>query len=111
MHPMRMIKHAAVKLIEERDELIFVGKNHAECFQKVKLAGRFHHGAVQGFVDDIGDFLTRKEAYIVARDAGQLPEGLSESYSALFSEELWSPQANAKHIYDEALGYIPIKSV
>ncbi len=31
-----------------------------------------HDNIVQGFTDQFGFFLTRKEAYIIARDAGQL---------------------------------------
>lgn len=47
-------------------------------------------GDVQGFVDDTGRFLTREEAYVIAKESGQLnrrPDGYDGP--KLFSEDLW----------------------
>ena len=45
---------------------------------------------IQGFVDNYGNFLTRKEAYLVAKEAGQLgPEHMGYEDSLLFSEDLY----------------------
>lgn len=45
---------------------------------------------IQGFVDDAGKFLTRKEAFIIATESGQINrrEGGYDG-PLLFSEDLW----------------------
>jgi hypothetical protein len=48
---------------------------------------------IQGFLDDTGKFLTRKEAYVVAKENGQLdrskhPPGHYDG-DDLFSEDVW----------------------
>lgn len=47
---------------------------------------------IEGFVDNTGKFLTRKEAYIIAKETGQLNRrkgpGMYDG-DLLFSEDLW----------------------
>lgn len=44
---------------------------------------------IQGFVDNKGIFLTREEAWVVARDAGQILEGTRVVEGVLYSENLY----------------------
>lgn len=44
-------------------------------------------GCKQGFIDQFGDFMTRQEAYLVAKDQNQIFRGGAENY--LFSENLY----------------------
>ncbi len=49
---------------------------------------RFMRDAEQGFVDQWGEFMTREEAYMVARERGQfLADPIHKT--ALFSEDLY----------------------
>lgn len=52
---------------------------------------KFYHrnGDDQGFVDQDGVYLTRDEAYIVAKEAGQIVYDLGFSNNKLYSEHLY----------------------
>ena len=55
---------------------------------------KLHLGAVEGFVDHQGNFLTREDAYEEARKCGQIPAELRRLKSdrgekMLFSEDLY----------------------
>lgn len=53
---------------------------------------RNYSGEIEGFVDDKGKFLTRKEAYILASGNGQLkrlPGAQNYQGDELYSEDLW----------------------
>lgn len=55
---------------------------------------KLHKGAVEGFIDHRGRFLTRKEAFRHAFDCGQLPAELrylkdNRNENELFSEDLY----------------------
>lgn len=43
---------------------------------------------VQGFITDIGTFVDRKEALIIATNAGQILPGKG-TFNQLYSEDLW----------------------
>jgi hypothetical protein len=45
--------------------------------------------AEQGFVDQIGTFMTREEAWIVAENAGQILYRVGGDGTKLFSENLY----------------------
>lgn len=82
-----MIILAAIK----KDNIVYVGKNHAECFtQEPKGALR---DAEQGFVTDDGDFLDRTQALEYAYSNHQISKELylerKQSLNELFSEDLW----------------------
>ena len=70
---------------KESGELLRVGKAHDEQ-QKIDLADTHE----QGFVDERGNFLTRKEAWNRSKSAGQIPEGQTpvEPQTGLRSQDL-----------------------
>lgn len=43
----------------------------------------------QGFVDDFGNFLDRKQARIHAIECGQVEENNLDHFEQLFSEDVW----------------------
>lgn len=100
-----LIKHAAVKSL---DGFIFIGKSHADCFHKashvkVKMSQKADD---QGFLTSHGRYVYRGEAARIAVASGQV----GSSIKILFSEELWSPTDNGKHVYDEIKGYVEAHS-
>jgi hypothetical protein len=50
---------------------------------------RKEHGEVQGFIDQCGVFMDRKEAAIVAKESGQLARYGDNIPKILFSEDLY----------------------
>ena len=46
---------------------------------------------VQGFIEANGDFKTREEAYIIAKEAGQIikRDDVTETIGTLYTEDLW----------------------
>jgi len=46
-------------------------------------------GHEQGFADQFGKFLTRKEAYIIAKDNGQIIRDIGYEADELYSEHLY----------------------
>lgn len=79
---------AAIKLT---DGTMLVGVRHCDIYMREQMDrsgnDRFH--GEQGFIDNKYQFLTRREAYVIAKAAGQLvfkgpgPDGM------LFSEDLY----------------------
>jgi len=70
---------------------IYTGNSHNEIgLQMVedKVCTRYPSGDAQGFVTSTGRYVTRKEAYIIALDAGQIKEGTTVHSTLLFSEDL-----------------------
>lgn len=76
-------------------DLVFIGVRH---FCPVMLfnmrthdipALRKERGEVQGFIDQFGVFIDRKEAAIVAKESGQLARYGDEFPTVLFSEDLY----------------------
>lgn len=91
-----MICRAAVKIYDRRQdkEIIIPCHRHCDAFQILNEFGykRFtdYQEVAQGFLDEIDRFLTRTEAWYVARDHGQLPDHFeSHLCHELYSEDLW----------------------
>ena len=81
-----MIKEAAIL----KNGVILVGRRHNDIIRMMSAAGMslpVTKGAVQGFIDDKGDFLTRQQAEVHARACGQLTKPCIGS--VLTSEDLW----------------------
>lgn len=95
-----VIKHAAVKA---ENGMIFLGKSHADCFHQARNVGvKMSQKALdQGFFTSKGRYVTRSDAAFVAIEAGQVREGIV----VLFSEDLWSEQADGQFEYDSIKGY------
>lgn len=76
-------------------DLVFIGVRHfcpVMCFNMRTHdipALRKEHGEVQGFIDQFGMFMDRKEAAIVARESGQLARYGDIFPEVLFSEDLY----------------------
>lgn len=79
-----MIICAAIK----RENLICVGKNHAEIIQNYFAVHQQKIGGVQGFIDDKGNFLDRKAARIEALNCNQIIDTETFHKEDLFSEDL-----------------------
>lgn len=47
------------------------------------------HEVEQGFIDNRGEWLTREQAFHLARESGQCPHLPSEGTACLFSEDLY----------------------
>lgn len=94
------ITHAAVKA---ENGMILLGKSHADCFHQAKNTGieMSQKALDQGFMTSKGRYVTRRDAAFVAIEAGQVRHGIE----ILFSEDLWSPQADGQFEYDYIKGY------
>ena len=49
----------------------------------------FVHLLEQGFVTSTGRYVGRKEAYMIAKEAGQLKDGVGDAPPDLYSEDVW----------------------
>ena len=88
--PQQFVVCAAIKY----DDLIIPSaRHHDKVMNKVILAiGNLNHrDSEQGFINQFGEFLTREEAMIVAKEAGQKinKRGCGGSDKTLFSEGLY----------------------
>lgn len=105
-----MIIASAIKLV---DGTVYVGKRHGDCFQNYKLINKLEESdgctfdAIQGFINDKLEFLTRTQAYYESYSCGQCKKKEydkdfydkakgtcwyiteEEYYPILFSEDLW----------------------
>lgn len=100
---METIKHAAVKA---KDGTVFTGKCHADCFHAGDSGGHKMSSKPddQGFVTNLGKFVSREEAFQIAKTAKQIVDPREHSY--LFSEDLWSKEErNDPYNYSPELGY------
>lgn len=76
-------------------DLVFTGVRHYCPVMVFNMAAydvkalREKHGEVQGFIDQFGVFMDRKEAAIVARESGQLVRYGEVFPDVLFSEDLY----------------------
>lgn len=89
-----MILAAAIKFHIEKTnkDVVLCGYRHCNIFEQLQLLGfepqKGYKEIEQGFIDDNGKFLTRREAYIHAIDCGQI--GLRIVHGVeLYSEDLW----------------------
>lgn len=71
--------------------LVVCGVRHFDRFMRdqIEAAGETHVGAEQGFVNALGEFMTREEAYNLARRNGQRKYRCGGDKSQLFSENLY----------------------
>ena len=89
---MRIIVAAANKL---SSSLIVVGVRHHDKImrEQIRAAGKIKEGikSEQGFIDNSGNFLTREDAVIIAKEAGQLNTFRRKTWPEhmLFSEDLY----------------------
>jgi len=76
-------------------DLVFTGVRHFCPVMQFNMAQydipslRRDRGEVQGFIDQHGVFMDRKEAAVVARDSGQLARYGDVFPDVLFSEDLY----------------------
>jgi hypothetical protein len=87
-----MITHVAIW----RNDTIYALPNpnrHHHIFQIMDEADhKTFNNEIQGFLDDQGNFLDRREAYILATNEGQIarnPNPANYQGDELFSEDLW----------------------
>lgn len=84
-----MIVSSAIKTKSGR---VFTGRRHGDCFRAYKeLVGVPDNdvlGAIQGFITDAGDFLSREDAYAHATASGQIDD---EGLGVLMSEDIFKP--------------------
>lgn len=82
-----MSKSIAKACVRYNDRL-YTGFDHGECFRKLNEDNTIivHSEIEQGFVDNYGNFVDRKQAMIIAKEAGQLR--YEPSKKTLISEDL-----------------------
>lgn len=70
---------------------IILGARHWDQFmhQQADAIGGEWAGAEQGFIDQMGGFLTREEAWVIAESAGQIVRRVGGDGSRLFSENMY----------------------
>ena len=85
-----LIVCAAIKL---SDDSIICGVRHHDQIMNRELTCRFDAQTIkvkeQGFVDNRGNFLSRKEAKIIAELNGQIRRRVGGESEELFSENLY----------------------
>ena len=97
-----MILAAAIKYYIEdtKEEVVLCGCRHGDIFRQLKGLGfearKGYKEIEQGFINHKGEFLDRKEAFIHAKEYGQIAEitlEYKEKHSILpnelISEDLW----------------------
>jgi len=68
------------------------GPRHSDCFHAFKHMPNLNPAKSadsQGFSDQNGNFLTRKQAYPIAKRRGQILEDSGNTSDILFSEDLY----------------------
>lgn len=66
---------------------LYTGFDHGECFKKLTEDNTIINKIEEGFVDNNGNFVDRKQAMIIAKEAGQLRFDLNKQ--TLISEDLY----------------------
>lgn len=79
-----MIMHAAIK----KNNIVYIGYRHNRCFRTMAECGVDKLDAIQGFINDKGEFLDRYEAAKEAIACGQI-EKLKWPGEKLYSEDLY----------------------
>ena len=85
---MKQITHVAIKYNGTIYSLPAPNRHHSV----IQMIGGVYGNDVQGFLDDSGEFLTRKEAYVLAVQNGQINRLKGDQYyqgGELYSEDLW----------------------
>ena len=77
-----------VKACVRYNDRLYTGFDHGECFKRLNEDNMIivHSRIEQGFVDSDGNFVDRKQAMIIAKEAGQLR--YEPSKKTLISEDL-----------------------
>lgn len=100
---MEDIRHAAIRT---KDNWIFIGKCHADCFHKAQNVGKekelSNKVEDQGFVTSKGRFVDRK---IAAKIALRSKQREKVTGMVLCSEDLWSHEHGGQFSHDEIKGY------
>lgn len=74
---------------------VVCGRRHHNCFYTISLMGNPEYKNMagrdgQGFLTTDDTFVSRKEAYLIAKEAGQLLHNLHDiSNPILISEDVW----------------------
>lgn len=63
--------------------------NMREAFMSRRCANESTHVVEQGFIDNKRNFLTREEAFVVAKEQGQIIRRCGGDEKELFSENLY----------------------
>jgi len=91
----RKVVCAAV-IYPSRPDVMLVGPRHFDMIMRNQYKKLFAMGealgedeSVEGFLDQYGDFLTREEAYVVAKEASQIIRRCGGDDKKLFSENLY----------------------
>lgn len=73
------------------DGTIILGARHWDPFmrEQAKAYGLSKGGVKQGFIDQLGAFMTREEAWLVAEAAGQITYRGNWGSGVLYSENLY----------------------
>jgi len=85
---MNQITHVAIKYNGTTYSLPSPNRHH----NVIRMIGGVYGNDTQGFLDDSGEFLTRKEAYVLAVQNGQINRLKGDQYyqgEELYSEDLW----------------------
>lgn len=100
------IMHAACKTI---GGMIFFGKCHADCFYQMKNVGKkiSNSSQHQGFYTNLGRYVNRETAAIIAKKAKQLDPNSKRKVTHLLSEDIW--HQCERFIYCSIRGYVEIK--
>ncbi len=77
-----------VKACVKYNDRLYTGFDHGECFRKLNEDNTIivHSEIEQGFVDNDGNFVDRKQAMIIAKESGQLTYETDKK--TLISEDL-----------------------
>lgn len=78
----REIVRAAIKVGDKR----YIGFDHGECFKQIDEHTVATETLVEGFIDNDGIFVDRKQAMVIAKEAGQLRYETNKE--TLISEDL-----------------------
>lgn len=96
-----MIKQAAIRLGNGK---VYKGFRHSEAIKKAAKANEsvmaIRH-ATQGFITTSGYFVGRKDAMLIAKESGQIPE--THKDPTLYSEDIFEADGKPKQ-YAEIIG-------
>ena len=86
MKPRRIVCAA----IKGKDGTIICGARHFDVIMRAHANANYRgYGVEQGFIDNFGEFLNRKDAYNIALSTNQILYPLPGREGTLFSENLY----------------------
>lgn len=94
MNKPRVVVCAAVKLRTANEIYLFCAPRHYDETMALQMGNSLNCGEdlqeeEQGFIDQFGVFMTREEAWEVAKEAGQIKYRCGGDEGQLFSENLY----------------------